>query len=110
MYSVLTATAKKLACKPDFMEQYRQRFPHIVASTERLLASVEKQPAPGHFRLYPQAAAADLAPGAVDMAASGPSRLGVKPILAEKEYGGDDEDSTMQLYSQVGVRGCSCRG
>ncbi|GAB4824009.1 hypothetical protein N2152v2_011055 [Parachlorella kessleri] len=43
MYNALTATAKKLANKPDFLQDIRQRFPHIAASTERLLASVEKQ-------------------------------------------------------------------
>ena len=50
VYAAMTQTAQKLANKPSFLEQYRQKFPHIVASTERLLDTVCKsrpQAAPG---------------------------------------------------------------
>lgn len=128
MYNALTATAKKLATKPEFLDQYRQRFPHIVASTERLLASVEKQPRGGGSaasRGLPQhpglavvagtggpiaalAAAAATASGAAaaqqqqQHGGAGPSRLGAMGARHMEE----EEETTMQLYSQV--RCCCC--
>ena len=125
MLSALTATAKKLASRPDFMEQYRQRFPHIVASTERLLASVEKQPPPGRpagqgplqaaagpmaalAAAHATAVAADqrqLQVAAQQHGVGELSRLGREAAAADLWPGGregqEEEESTMQLYSQV---------
>ncbi|PRW58927.1 hypothetical protein C2E21_2145 [Chlorella sorokiniana] len=94
MYNALTATAKKLADKPSFMEAYRQKFPHIMASTERLLQTVEKQRRP--------AAAAAVA---VEEAAAGPmAALTLAAHAAAGHLGRrhvPDEESTMDLMAQV---------
>ncbi|KAI7842302.1 hypothetical protein COHA_003942 [Chlorella ohadii] len=94
MYNALTATAKKLADKPSFMEAYRQKFPHIMASTERLLQTVEKQRRP--------AAAAAVAH---EEAAAGPvAALALAAHAAAGQQGRrhmPDEESTLDLMSQV---------
>eukprot|EP00887_Chlorella_sp_A99_P004740 scaffold4.g4740.t1 len=46
VYAAMTQTAKKLADKPSFLEQYRHKFPHLVASTERLLDTVQRKGRP----------------------------------------------------------------
>ncbi len=129
VYNALTATAKKLATKPDFLEDIRQRFPHIAASTERLLASVEKQQPGGSgmdgtsrsqvAALY--AHGAEVGPMATLAAAvsqqqhggghggAGPSRLGQGGGLLAGSRQCVEEETTMQLYSQVRLEDFACR-
>lgn len=51
VYNALTATAKKLADKPSFMEAYRQKFPHI--SEWPLCSHLAVQVAPGRLTCAP---------------------------------------------------------
>lgn len=116
VYSALTATARKLAGKPSFMEAYRQKFPAIMASTERLLQTVEKQrrPAAAAAVAEEEAAAGPVAALALAAAAAAgrdmaaPS-LGAAPARQQAEHGLaaarwhslDAEESTLDLMAQV---------
>lgn len=114
VYSALQNTARKLAGKPSFMEAYRQKFPAIVASTERLLQTVEKQrrPAATAAVAAEEAAAGPVAALALAVQAAAGGGYGGSVAGAQQhqrqhqQQGSMDEDSTMDLMSQVlGRRG-----
>ncbi|KAL4425881.1 hypothetical protein ABPG75_009897 [Micractinium tetrahymenae] len=116
MYSALTATARKLAGKPSFMDAYRQKFPAIMASTERLLQTVEKQrrPAAAAAVAQEEAAAGPVAALALAAAAAAgcevagpppaaaPVQQQVQQSLAfDRWHSADAEESTLDLMAQV---------
>ncbi|KAL4445739.1 hypothetical protein ABPG77_008938 [Micractinium sp. CCAP 211/92] len=115
MYSALTATARKLAGKPSFMEAYRQKFPAIMASTERLLQTVEKQrrPAAAAAVAEEEAAAGPVAALALAAAAAAGHEMAAPALAASARHqvqhslaadlwhGADVEESTLDLMAQV---------
>ena len=128
VYNALTATAKKLANKPDFLQDIRQRFPHIAASTERLLASVEQQQQHQGPCSEPPGLSGDASCGLEARGGQGPmGTLAAAVAVAQQSHhaaqqeqrvGGGatagmsrlgpgrqpqlaEEETTMQLYSQV---------
>ncbi len=115
VYSALTATARKLAGKPSFMEAYRQKFPAIMASTERLLQTVEKQrrPAAAAAVAEEEAAAGPVAALALAAAAAAGHEMAAPSLAAsarhqvqhslaaDRWHGADVEESTLDLMAQV---------
>ncbi|KAI3438538.1 hypothetical protein D9Q98_000966 [Chlorella vulgaris] len=112
MYNALTATARKLAGAPSFMQAYRQRFPAIMASAERLLHTVEKQrrPAvadaaalPGDSEERDGRGEAAMAAADAERAAAGQEAAGSwRQFSAGQEV---EEESTLDLMSQGWLRG-----
>lgn len=115
VYSALTATARKLAGKPSFMEAYRQKFPAIMASTERLLQTVEKQrrPAAAAAVAQEEAAAGPVAALALaaaaaaghEVASPSPARQQAQQAqqsqAVDRWHSVDVEESTLDLMAQV---------